>query len=98
LGAHRYQVGDLIFTPRRIVNTWALGLGSSLKPAPIDRDGGQLGGDGRPRSQSMVLKVFDLLISALPQLLADFMGYPSYLTAAHRHFGQIGQGFGSVLE
>jgi hypothetical protein len=46
----------------------------------------------------MVLKVFDLLISALLQLLADFMGYPSYLTAAHRHFGQIGQGFGSVLE
>jgi hypothetical protein len=46
----------------------------------------------------MVLKVFDLLISALLQLLADFMGYPYYPMAAHRHFGQIGQGFGSVLE
>ena len=46
----------------------------------------------------MVLKVFDLLISALLQLLADFMGYSSYLTATHRHFGQIGQRFDSVLE
>jgi hypothetical protein len=91
LGAHRHQVGDLILTPRRIVNTRALGLGSSLKPAPIDRDGGQLGSNGRPGSQSMVFEVFDLLISALPQLLTDFMGYPSYLTAAHRHLGQIGQ-------
>ena len=46
----------------------------------------------------MVLNVFDLLVSALLQLLADFMGYPSYRTPAHRQFGQIGQGFGCVLK
>jgi hypothetical protein len=46
----------------------------------------------------MVLKVYDLLISALLLLLADFIGYPPYLTATHRHFSQISQGFGSVLE
>jgi len=80
------------------MNTWALGLGSSLKPAPIDRDGGQLGGNGPLGRQSVVLKVFDLLISALPQLLTDLMGYSPDLAAAQRHLGQFGQRFSCVLE
>jgi len=46
----------------------------------------------------VLLKAFDLLVSALPELLTDLMGYPSYLTAAHRYLGQIGQRFGSILE
>ena len=100
LGVHRHEVGDLVLTPRGIVNARALArlFRAGVKSAPVDEYGRQSGDDRGLGHRLLVLELVYPLIPLLLQLLADFVGDPPHLPAADGDFGLISERFRGVVE
>ena len=63
LGAHREQVGDLVLTPRGVVDAGTLAgfLGAGLESTTVDEHGRQTGDDRYLGRRLLVLEILDPL-------------------------------------
>ena len=95
LGAHRHEVGDLVLTPRGIVDAGTLAglFGAGLEPTTVDGHDRQPRGDRYLGRCLLVPEILDPPIPIVPQLFAHFVGDPPHLPLADGDFGLIGEGF-----
>ncbi len=100
LGAHREQVGNLVLTPRRVVDAGTLAgfLGTGLKSTPVDEHDRQPGDDRCLGRRLLVLEILDPSIPIVLQFLAHLVGDPPHLPATDGDLGLIGEGFRGVFE
>ena len=100
LGAHRHEVGDLVFAPGGVVDAGALPrlFGAGAEPTAIDEHGRQPGHERRLGRRPSVAGLLGPPIAIVQELAADLVGDPPRLPAADVDFGLIGERFRSSVE
>ena len=100
LRAHREQVGDLVLTPRGVVDAGPLAgfLGAGLQSTTVDEHGRQTGDDRYLRRRLLVLVILDPSIPNVLQFRAQPVTDPPHLPATDGDLGLIREGFRSAVE
>ena len=92
-GHHRYEVGDLVFTPSGSADAGTLTdlLGPGAKSPTVDRDDRQPRGNRRLGHYWQVPRILDSLIAIALQLPAHFVGDPPNLPLADVNLSLVGE-------